>query len=75
MRVADRSLLPGDVVRLSDAGQETQKGFVNDVEVLADVRILGTNQVITQVDCRELEPLQVLYHTILTSTVGHELDP
>ena len=46
-------------MRRSDAEIDKQKGFVNDVEVVADVRILGTNQVICRVDCRELEPLQV----------------
>ena len=46
-------------MRCSDAEIDKQKGFVNDVEVVADVRILGTNQVICRVDCRELEPLQV----------------
>ena len=38
VKLADRALLPGDVVKFSDVNQGTQKGFVSNVEVAASVK-------------------------------------
>ena len=59
VKLADRSLLPGDVVKFSDVQKGTQKGFVCNVEVVANVNVLVANQNFHNVDCKELSPLQV----------------
>ena len=59
VKLADRSLLPGDVVKFSDVQKGTQKGFVYNVEVVASVNVLVANQNFHNVDCKELSPLQV----------------
>lgn len=59
VKLADRSLLPGDVVKFSDVQKGTQKGFVCNVEVVASVNVLVANQNFHNVDCKELSPLQV----------------
>ena len=43
--LADRSLMPGVVVRRLIRGRDTQRGYCRNVEVRASVEILGTNQV------------------------------
>lgn len=59
VKLADRALLPGDVVKFSDVNQGTQKGFVSNVEVAASVKVLVANQIFHYLDCKELSPLQV----------------
>ena len=59
VKLADRSLLPGDVVKFSDVQKGAQKGFVCNVEVVANVNVLVANQNFHNVDCKELSPLQV----------------
>jgi len=61
VKLADRSLLPGDVVKYSDVNRGTQKGFISNVEVVASVKVLVANQIFTNVDCKDLSPLQVRY--------------
>ena len=61
VKLADRSLLPGDVVKFSDVHKGTQKGFVGNVQVVASVKVLVANQIFHNLDCKELSPLQVLY--------------
>ncbi|XP_048575848.1 (E3-independent) E2 ubiquitin-conjugating enzyme UBE2O isoform X2 [Nematostella vectensis] len=61
IQLADRSLLPGDVVKHADQSRPIkQKGFISDVEVIASVKVIAANQVVTNIDCRELSPLQEL---------------
>ena len=58
MVLVDRSLLPGDVVRRQQ--HSGQRGYVTDVQMLADISILGTHLVIKDVDCKKyISPLQV----------------
>lgn len=59
VKLADRSLLPGDVVKFSNVRKGAQKGFVSNVEVVASVKVLVANQIFHNVDCKELSPLQV----------------
>jgi len=59
VKLADRSLLPGDVVKFSNVSKGTQKGFVSNVEVVASVKVLVANQIFHNVDCKGLSPLQV----------------
>ena len=59
VKLADRSLLPGDVVKFSNMHKGTQKGFVSNVEVVASVKVLVANQIFHNVDCKGLSPLQV----------------
>ena len=59
VKLADRSLMPGDVVRRHIPGEDTQCGFVMDMDVRAHLHILRTNKYIYNVDSRDLEPIQV----------------
>ncbi|XP_068716631.1 (E3-independent) E2 ubiquitin-conjugating enzyme-like [Montipora capricornis] len=58
VKLADRSLLPGDVIKYFDINQGTQKGFISNVEVVASVKVLLANQILHNVDCKDLSPLQ-----------------
>ncbi len=56
--LADRSLMPGDVVRRLIVGKDTQRGYCRDVNVRASVEIVGTQQVVFDVDSKDLIPLE-----------------
>ena len=56
--LADRSLMPGDVVRRAIPGRETQRGYCRQVSVHASCQIAGTDRVIYGVDSRHLVPLE-----------------
>lgn len=58
MKLADRSLMPGDVVRRV-SGKDSQRGYCRSVNVMADIVVIGTNTAITSVRSSELIPLQV----------------
>lgn len=72
VQLADRSLLPGDVVKLADPSLSKQKGFISDVDVCASVKVLAAGQTVKNIDCKELLPLQVimnaLYPTIIVKS-------
>ena len=51
--------MPGDVVRRHIPGEDTQCGFVMDMDVRAHLHILRTNKYIYNVDSKDLEPIQV----------------
>ncbi|KAH8419184.1 hypothetical protein KR222_009243 [Zaprionus bogoriensis] len=58
--LVDRTLMPGDVVRRHLPGQKHlsgQAGYVRDVNVRADVKILGTKYVIRNVPSERLRPI------------------
>ena len=55
--LADRSLMPGDVVRRLIKGKETQRGYCRHVNVHASCIIVGTNQVIYGIKSEDLSPL------------------
>ena len=45
VHLADRSLMPGDVVRRLLPGKKTQMGYCRDVKVFTSAQIIGTTQV------------------------------
>ena len=45
VHLADRSLMPGDVVRRLLPGKKTQMGYCKDVKVFTSAQIIGTTQV------------------------------
>ena len=55
--LADRSLMPGDVVRRLIKGKETQRGYCRHVNVHASCLIVGTTQVIYGIKSEKLLPL------------------
>lgn len=59
--LADRSLMPGDVVRRLIRGKDTQRGYCRQVHVTSSVQVVGTNLVILNVDSNDLTPLEVSY--------------
>ena len=46
VHLADRSLMPGDVVRRLLVGRKTQMGYCKDVKVYTSAQIIGTTQVV-----------------------------
>uniref|UniRef100_A0A0B7AQH6 UBC core domain-containing protein n=1 Tax=Arion vulgaris TaxID=1028688 RepID=A0A0B7AQH6_9EUPU len=58
VQLLDRSLMPGDVVRRLIPGQESQCGFVMDMDVRCHLRILCSNKYIYNVNSKDLTPLQ-----------------
>ncbi|CAG5128168.1 unnamed protein product, partial [Candidula unifasciata] len=58
VQLLDRSLMPGDVVKRLIPGQESQCGFVMDMDVHCHLRILRTSKYIYSVNSKDLEPLQ-----------------
>lgn len=79
VKLADRALLPGDVVKFSDVNRGTQKGFVSNVEVAASVKVLVANQIFHNLDCKELSPLQVTKlensNDILVYITNYKINP
>ena len=59
VHLADRSLMPGDVVRRMIKGKDTQRGYCRDIKVAASVQVVGTKQVIPNVKSENLVPLEV----------------
>lgn len=55
--LADRTLMPGDVVRRMIKGKDTQRGYCHEILVKADVKIAGTKLVVRNVSSDRLRPL------------------
>ncbi|KAG4067201.1 hypothetical protein HA402_000192 [Bradysia odoriphaga] len=55
--LADRTLMPGNVVRRIGPGKDTQKGYCRHVFVSADVRIKGTTFVLKNISSDRLRPI------------------
>ncbi|XP_055623430.1 (E3-independent) E2 ubiquitin-conjugating enzyme [Toxorhynchites rutilus septentrionalis] len=55
--LADRTLMPGDVVRRMIPGKDTQRGYCHEIFVKADVKVVGTKYVIKNVASDRLRPL------------------
>uniref|UniRef100_A0A182XVP0 UBIQUITIN_CONJUGAT_2 domain-containing protein n=1 Tax=Anopheles stephensi TaxID=30069 RepID=A0A182XVP0_ANOST len=55
--LADRTLMPGDVVRRMVPGRDTQRGYCHEITVKADLRIIGTKYVVRNVCSDRLRPL------------------
>ncbi|KAH6943253.1 hypothetical protein HPB50_017979 [Hyalomma asiaticum] len=58
VKLHDRSLMPGDVVRKVVKGKDTQLGYCRNTEVVATIQVLGTNCVISNVNSVDLVPLE-----------------
>ncbi|EZA56492.1 hypothetical protein DMN91_010027 [Ooceraea biroi] len=58
VHLADRTLMPGDVVRRMIKGKDTQRGYCRDKELTACVQVIGTKQVLTDIKSEDLIPLQ-----------------
>ncbi|XP_013169343.1 PREDICTED: E2/E3 hybrid ubiquitin-protein ligase UBE2O isoform X2 [Papilio xuthus] len=56
--LADRSLMPGDVVRRLIAGKDTQRGYCRDIVMTAALQIVGTKHVIPSVASERLQPVE-----------------
>ncbi|KAG7302772.1 hypothetical protein JYU34_012735 [Plutella xylostella] len=56
--LADRSLMPGDVVRRLIAGKDTQRGYCRDIVMTAALQVVGTKHVIPGVASERLQPLE-----------------
>ncbi|KAI5698747.1 hypothetical protein M8J75_011563 [Diaphorina citri] len=55
--LADRSLMPGDVVKRLVKDKNTQRGYCNDIKIVATVQIVGTKLVIENLPTSQLSPL------------------
>ncbi|XP_011503542.1 PREDICTED: E2/E3 hybrid ubiquitin-protein ligase UBE2O [Ceratosolen solmsi marchali] len=58
IHLADRTLMPGDVVRRMIKGKDTQRGYCRDIELTACVQVIGTKQVLTNIKSENLVPLE-----------------
>lgn len=58
VHLADRTLMPGDVVRRMIKGKDTQRGYCRDIELTACIQIIGTKQVLTNIRSEDLVPLE-----------------
>ncbi|XP_054717726.1 (E3-independent) E2 ubiquitin-conjugating enzyme-like isoform X2 [Uloborus diversus] len=58
VKLCDRSLMPGDVVRKIVKGKDTQLGYCRYTVVKADVQVIGTKQVVVGVDSKDLVPME-----------------
>lgn len=56
--MADRALMPGDVVRRMIKGKDTQRGYCRDIIVTGAVQVVGTNFVLSAVPSERLQPLE-----------------
>ncbi|KAL5284964.1 UBE2O family protein [Megaselia abdita] len=57
--LADRTLMPGDVVRRLVAGKDTQRGYCREINMKADVKVLGTKFVVQGVNAERLKPVNM----------------
>ncbi|XP_014214684.1 (E3-independent) E2 ubiquitin-conjugating enzyme UBE2O [Copidosoma floridanum] len=58
VHLADRTLMPGDVVRRMIKGKDTQRGYCRDIELTACVQVIGTKQILTNIRSEDLVPLE-----------------
>ncbi|KAK3607162.1 hypothetical protein CHS0354_004422 [Potamilus streckersoni] len=55
--LTDRSLMPGDVVRRLVEGQDSQRGFVKDMQIKCHLKVLGANKWLYNIDSKDLKGL------------------
>ena len=73
VELVDRSVLPGDVIRWVDKSKGNQKGHVKNVKVATDLLIVGTNQILKDVNAQSLIPLMVWYKNSTTHFGNYHL--
>lgn len=49
--------MPGDVVRRLIPGKDTQRGYCREINMRADVKVIGTKYVVKNVNAERLKPL------------------
>ncbi|XP_072403360.1 (E3-independent) E2 ubiquitin-conjugating enzyme UBE2O [Diabrotica undecimpunctata] len=54
VRLVNRSIIPGDIVRRLEKGKETQRGYCKETKQVATVQIVGTDKVIEHVSSDRL---------------------
>lgn len=62
--LADRSLMPGDVVRRMIKGKDTQRGYCRHMEVSVSIQIVGTKHIINNVKSKDLIPIEVSFNQV-----------
>lgn len=56
--LADRSLMPGDVVKRNNGQKvKTQSGICQKVRVKADLKIIATDNIVTEIETSRLDPM------------------
>ncbi|CAG9767184.1 unnamed protein product [Ceutorhynchus assimilis] len=74
VRLVNRSIIPGDIVRRLEEGKETQRGYCKDVKQSTTVHIVGTDKVVEHVSSERLHnvrPLDIDDVVCCGSKVGH----
>lgn len=57
VRLLNRSILPGDIVRRFVQGQDTQRGYCKSAKQLVTLQIVGTDKIIEKVSSNRLKPV------------------
>lgn len=60
VKLINRSILPGDIVRRIIQGQETQRGYCKSAKQLVTLQIVGTDKVVEKVCSTRLKPVSRL---------------
>lgn len=58
VRLINRSIIPGDIVRRLEKGKETQRGYCKETKQIATVQIVGTDKVIEHVSSERLHSVR-----------------
>ncbi|VEN41567.1 unnamed protein product [Callosobruchus maculatus] len=58
VRLMNRSIIPGDIVRRLEKGKETQRGYCKEVKQIATVQIVGTDKIIEHVCSERLQSVR-----------------
>lgn len=59
IRLINRSIIPGDIVRRLEKGKETQRGYCKETKQTATVLIIGTDKVIEHVPSDRLQNISL----------------
>ncbi|XP_066927802.1 (E3-independent) E2 ubiquitin-conjugating enzyme UBE2O-like isoform X2 [Clytia hemisphaerica] len=57
VELVDRAVMPGHIVRWSNKSNGIQKATVKNVQVYVDLQIVGTNQIVKNINAENLLPL------------------
>ncbi|KAG5878407.1 hypothetical protein JTB14_029680 [Gonioctena quinquepunctata] len=58
VRLLNRSIIPGDIVRRLEHGKETQRGYCKEAKQIATVQIVGTDKVVEHVASERLHSVR-----------------
>ncbi len=65
LNLADRSLMPGDVVRRFVSDKDNQRGYCRDIKIYCVVQIMGTNKVVRGACSTNLRPVEEFVTDVL----------